>query len=268
MARVHGSQFIGTCKFWNAVKGYGFLTDSNGGSDLFVGQADLVTGDTRFRALKPGQQIQCEVGVEANGKISAKVVKALGGANLPSFKDKFTAKRAIEASKPMDPNKSAGTIKWFNEGKNFGFIVPDNGGADVFFHLSECIRGIIPQKEDNVLFQMGVDKKGEAVAVKVQNKSRHANVGGMMPQMMPQAMVAAGPGTKRKIMQMPQEAAVYAVKQARVNYVPVQPVASQPQYAPPQQQYQPVAAQPQYAQPPAQQYQPAQEGYGYGYVLE
>lgn len=35
---------------------------------------------------------------------------------------------------------NTGTVKWFNAAKGFGFIQPENGGADAFVHISAVER--------------------------------------------------------------------------------------------------------------------------------
>ncbi len=63
---------------------------------------------------------------------------------------------------------STGTVKFFNSGKGFGFITPDDG-KDLFFHISE-VQGQEPKDGDKVEFEVGQGKKGPcATQVRVKN---------------------------------------------------------------------------------------------------
>ncbi len=59
-----------------------------------------------------------------------------------------------------------GTVKFYNFSKGFGFIVPEDGGKDVFVHSSGLTEEI--REEDKVSFETEQGKKGvNAVNVKV-----------------------------------------------------------------------------------------------------
>ena len=61
---------------------------------------------------------------------------------------------------------ATGTVKFFNTGKGFGFIKPDDGGEDIFVHVSGTIDQI--QENDKVKFDVEQGKKGlNAVNVKM-----------------------------------------------------------------------------------------------------
>ncbi len=61
-----------------------------------------------------------------------------------------------------------GTVKWFDSTRGFGFIAPDNGGADVFVHISAVERAGLSGLKDGqkVSFDEERDpKKGKTSAV-------------------------------------------------------------------------------------------------------
>ncbi|MEM9761491.1 MAG: cold-shock protein [Pseudomonadota bacterium] len=41
-----------------------------------------------------------------------------------------------------------GTVKWFNSTKGFGFIQPEDGGKDIFVHVSALERAVIQSLDD------------------------------------------------------------------------------------------------------------------------
>jgi CspA family cold shock protein len=56
---------------------------------------------------------------------------------------------------------STGTVKWFNGQKGFGFIQPDDGGKDVFVHISAVERAGIQSlvEGQKVSYEIVADRK-------------------------------------------------------------------------------------------------------------
>ena len=61
---------------------------------------------------------------------------------------------------------ASGTVKWFNTAKGFGFIQPDDGGADVFVHISAVEQaGLSGLNEgDTVEFELEQDRRSGKLA--------------------------------------------------------------------------------------------------------
>ena len=62
---------------------------------------------------------------------------------------------------------ATGTVKWFNTTKGFGFIQPDDGGKDVFVHISAVERSGLTGLADNqkVSYELQSVRDGRESAV-------------------------------------------------------------------------------------------------------
>ncbi|MCO4846638.1 MAG: cold-shock protein [Yoonia sp.] len=66
----------------------------------------------------------------------------------------------------------SGTVKWFNQTKGFGFIAPDDNGADVFVHISAVEQsGLTGLSDDQkVDYELTEGRDGRQMAVTITPK--------------------------------------------------------------------------------------------------
>jgi len=62
---------------------------------------------------------------------------------------------------------TTGTVKFFNDGKGYGFIAPDGGGTDAFVHISAVENSGMRtlREEQRVSYDLEQDRRGKMAAV-------------------------------------------------------------------------------------------------------
>ncbi len=126
-----GSYETGKVKWFDSVKGYGFIAPTNGGKDVYVHVTELQQcGITT--SLKNGQRISFRSFKKRDGRLTATDVKL-----LPV---KSTAELRVVNPKPDGWHH--GEILWFNSEKRIGFIQPKDGSEKVFLHISSFAQGL------------------------------------------------------------------------------------------------------------------------------
>jgi len=153
----------GTVKWFNGTKGFGFIQPEDGGPDVFVHVSAVERAG--LAALNEGDQVAYELEQDRrSGKTSAGALQVLsaappgagGGGGAPRGGGFGAPRGGGGRGFDREPRggggfggggggssggePGAGTVKWFNSTKGFGFIQPEDGGEDVFVHISAVER--------------------------------------------------------------------------------------------------------------------------------
>ena len=149
-------------KWFNAAKGFGFVTLSDGSPDAFLPMAILRRAG--YDDIREGASVTCEVGAGAKGPLVVNVlnvdnstaVASSGGGGGGGYGQRdrdyggggggrggggYRQDSYRQDSAPRGPAQSVeGAVKWFEPDKGYGFISPDGGGKDIFVHITALRR--------------------------------------------------------------------------------------------------------------------------------
>jgi len=133
------SVLSGHVKWYDAVKGYGFVVPENGGADVMV-HASCVRAFGRV-ALTEGAEVKLVATSGARGLQAQKLVEVTEPAVaplVPGFAEEARPTEFLGAESEAGPLQPA-RVKWFDKQKGFGFVNIFGNTEDVFVHM-ETVR--------------------------------------------------------------------------------------------------------------------------------
>jgi cold shock protein len=158
-------------KWFKPDRGFGFVELSDGSGDAFLHASVLERNG--IAAVQPGETLEIRVSPGQKGPQVTEVLSVDSSTATPATarRSAFPPSGGRPAYEPTGASvEEAGTVKWFNAQKGFGFIVREGGGKDAFVHASVLERsGVSTLNEgQRVLVDIAEGRKGpEAVRVRL-----------------------------------------------------------------------------------------------------
>jgi CspA family cold shock protein len=162
--RESNFELSGTVKWFNSVKGFGFVTAEDGSGDIFLHLSCL--RESGFEQVAEGAIVQCEVIRRAKGLQAVRVLSLDNSTAHPVPRPIRTGAAPQRAAVEPDGDYLDVTVKWFDPVKGYGFLTRGEGTQDIFVHMETLRREGIPplQAGQVVRVRIGNSPKGPQAA--------------------------------------------------------------------------------------------------------